>query len=69
MENRNMQVVKFQSKAEKKDNLMLKALVITAGIAILLPFWSIKIIVLLIIALIWFYPDGSKNLVSKLTRF
>lgn len=67
MENRNMQVVKFQSKAEKKDSLMLKALVITAGIAILFPFWSVKIIVLLLLALMWFYPDGSKNIVSKLT--
>lgn len=60
-----MQLVKFQSKAEKKDNLMLKALVITAGIAILLPFWSIKLIILLLIILVWLYPDNSKKLISK----
>ena len=65
MENRNMQVVKFQSKAEKKDNLMLKALVITAGIAILLPFWSIKVTVLLLLILVWLYPDNSKKIISK----
>ena len=65
MENRNMQLVKFQSKAERKDNLMLKALVIIAGVAILLPFWSIKIIVLLLIILTWLYPDNSKKIISK----
>jgi len=67
MENRNMQLVKFQSKVEKKDTLILKVLVITAGVAILLPFWSVKIIVLLILILNWFYPDSSKNIISKIT--
>ena len=67
MENRNMQFVKFQSKAEKKDTLVCKVLIIVAGVAILLPFWSVKIIASLILILIWFYPDSSKNIISKVT--
>lgn len=67
MENRNMQLVRFQSKLEKKENLILKVFLVTAGVAIFIPFWSVKIIVLLLIILIWFYPDNSKNIISKVT--
>ena len=67
MENKNMQFVKFQTKGEKKDMLIFKVLIILAGVGMLLPFWSIRIIFLLIFVLIWFNPNSSKKLISKVT--
>jgi|GEM_PF-2054732 len=66
MENRNMQLVEFQPKAEKKENLVLKLIMIMASVGILLPFWSLKIIISLLLVGIWFYPEISKNIIKKL---
>lgn len=66
MESKTLQLVKFQSKAEKKEIHIMKVIVIISVIAILLPFWTLKILISLILIAIWFYPNISKNIISKL---
>ncbi|MGM0409088.1 MAG: hypothetical protein ACQERU_13990 [Bacteroidota bacterium] len=68
MESRTLQLVKFQSKAEKKETHIMKVIVIISVVAILIPFWSFKILASLILAAIWFYPDISKNIITKLKK-
>ena len=65
MENENMQLVKFKTKAEKKEDVFRKVIIGVALLAILIPFWKVKILVGLILVGIWVYPKQLKNVFSS----
>ena len=65
MENENMQFVKFKTKAEKKEDVFRKVIIGVALLAILIPFWKVKILVGLILVGIWVYPKQLKNVFSS----
>ena len=64
MENKNMQLVEFHSKAERKDEALRKFIIVFAIIGIIIPFWELKILIGLILFGIWRYPDKSKRVLS-----
>ena len=64
MENKNMQLVEFHSKAERKDEALRKVIIVFAIIGIIIPFWELKILIGLILFGIWRYPDKSKRVLS-----
>jgi hypothetical protein len=61
MENKNMQLVKFHTKAEKEEYTFRKLIIVLALIGILIPFWTIRILIGFIMFAIWRYPDKVKE--------
>ena len=64
MENKKMQLIKFSSKEERNNNNLFKVLVGISLIGILFPFWSVKIIVTVLLGLTWFYPSIYCNIIN-----
>lgn len=62
MENKNMQLVKFYSKIEVEDHKFRNFVIILAILGILIPFWIIKILIILLMFGIWKYPDKAKSI-------
>ncbi|WP_225034698.1 hypothetical protein [Winogradskyella sp. SM1960] len=67
MENRTMKLVKFYSKGEHQQFYFYKFLLALAAIGILIPFWSIKILLMICIVLIWRYPEKAKSVVNMIS--
>ncbi|TRX71414.1 hypothetical protein [Carboxylicivirga sp. M1479] len=55
MENRELKLIQFKSKADKRSNKLLKAVIVIAIIGIAIPYWQIKIAIGLILSLLFFY--------------
>jgi hypothetical protein len=68
MENKNMQLVEFHSKAERKDETLRRVIIISAIIGIIIPFWEFKILIGLIMFAIWKYPKKIKEAISVLNN-
>ncbi|MCK5816352.1 MAG: hypothetical protein KAH07_10460 [Flavobacteriaceae bacterium] len=64
MENKNMQLVEFHTKAERKDETLRRVIIIFAIIGIAIPFWELKILIGIILFVIWKYPNKSKRVLS-----
>jgi hypothetical protein len=68
MENKNMQLVEFHSKAERKDETLRRVIIISAIIGIIIPFWEFKILIGLIMFAIWKYPKKIKEAIRVLNN-
>ena len=66
MENKNMQFVKFKTKAEKKEDVFRKIIIVLAGVAIIIPSWTLKFVTIVILLAIWFYPVKARNIILTL---
>jgi len=55
MENRELKLVQFTSKAEKRSSKLLKAIIIVAIIGISIPYWQVKIAIGIILGLVFFF--------------
>lgn len=66
MENEIMQFVKFKTKSEKNEDLFRKVIIGIGMFAILIPFWKVKILIVLILLGVWFYPGQAKNIFKQL---
>lgn len=64
MENRVMNLVEFHSKEDSQKLNFYKLLIIIAVLGTLVPFWTIKILLILIAMVIWKYPDRVKTAVN-----
>ena len=64
MENRVMNLVEFYSKEDNQNLNFYKFIIIIAVIGTLVPFWSIKILLMLIAMVIWKYPDRVKSIIN-----
>jgi hypothetical protein len=62
MENKKLQFVKFYTKTEKNEDTLRKIIIVIAIIGISIPFFTVKIIIALIMFIIWRYPDKFKNI-------
>lgn len=64
MENRNMQLIRFNS----KDKLMIddfrNLVLILAVLGIIIPFFKIKVLLILLLIAIWKYPERSKTILK-----
>jgi hypothetical protein len=69
MENKNMQLVEFHSKVERKDETLRRVIIISAILGIIIPFWEFKIIIGLIMFVIWKYPKKVKDAIRVLNNF
>jgi len=58
MENRQLKLIKFMSKAKKRSNRLLKAVIIIAIIGIAIPYWQLKVTIGLL--LLSMYLLGKK---------
>lgn len=67
MENRTMKLVKFYTKADHQQFYFYKFLLVLAVIGILIPFWYIKILLMILIVLIWKYPEKTKSVVNMVS--
>lgn len=65
MENRVMNLVEFSSKEENQNLSFYKFLLIIAVLGILIPFWKIKILLILIVVVIWKYPERAKTVMNN----
>jgi hypothetical protein len=65
MENRVMNLVEFSSKEENQNFSFYKFLLIIAILGILIPFWKIKILLILIVVVIWKYPERAKTVMNN----
>lgn len=54
MENQNLQVIQFKTKAQKHSTILLKVVVSIAVIGIFIPYWPVKIIVAAALAIAFF---------------
>ncbi len=54
MENRNLQLIEFKPKGEKRANKLIKAIIILAIIGIAIPYWQVKVAIGAILALAFF---------------
>ena len=68
MENKNMQLVKFQTKAEKNEDSFRKLIIILAVIAVILPFWGIRILIAGLMIIIWMYPNKVKQVLKIVSK-
>ena len=64
MENRVMNLVKFYSKEDNQNLNFYKFLLIIAVLGTLIPFWTVKILLILIAVVIWKYPERTKSVVN-----
>ena len=64
MENKNMQLVRFNSKDEIMVDNFRNLVLILAVMGIVIPFFKIKIILILLLFAIWKYPGKSKTILS-----
>jgi hypothetical protein len=69
MENKNMQLVEFYSKAERKEETLRRVIIISAILGIIIPFWEFKILIGLIMFAIWRYPKKIKKVIRILIKF
>jgi hypothetical protein len=69
MENKNMQLVEFYSKAERKEETLRRVIIISAILGIIIPFWEFKILIGLIMFAIWRYPKKIKKVIRVLYNF
>lgn len=53
MENRQLKLVQFKSKADKRTSKLLKAVIIVAIAGIAIPFWQIKVTIGILLALLF----------------
>ncbi|SDH29845.1 hypothetical protein [Winogradskyella thalassocola] len=67
MENRTMKLVKFYTKAEHQRFYFYKFLLVLATIGILIPFWNIKILLMILIVLIWKYPEKTESVLNMIS--
>ena len=65
MENRVMNLVKFYSKEDNQNLSFYKFLLIIAVLGVLIPFWKVKILLILIVVLIWKYPERVKSAINN----
>jgi Holliday junction resolvase-like predicted endonuclease len=65
MENRVMNLVEFSSKEENQNLSFYKFLLIIAVLGILIPFWKIKILLILIVVVLWKYPERAKTVMNN----
>ena len=65
MENEKMQKIKFTSKAETEEKHLRNVIIGLAVLGTLLPFWKIKIILILIIFAIWKFPLRAESLIKS----
>jgi hypothetical protein len=65
MENRVMNLVEFSSKEENQNFSFYKLLLIIAILGILIPFWKIKILLILIVVVIWKYRERAKTVMNN----
>lgn len=64
MENRNIQLVQFQSKLERQDTTFREIIIAFAIMGILIPFWKIRILIILVMIIIWKYPIKFKKILN-----
>ena len=69
MENENMQLVEFHSKAARKEEALRRVIIIFAILGIVIPFWEFKIFIGLIIFVIWKYPEKVKEVIKPINNF
>ena len=69
MENKNMQLVTFYSKAERQDNIYRKIIIVLAFIGIFIPFWSVRILIGLTLIAIWKYPYKARKILDIFPSF
>lgn len=65
MENKKLQLVEFAPRQAKTNIGFYKVLIIGACVAILIPFWIVKFSVLGVLALAFFWPQGSFRSASQ----
>lgn len=54
MENHNLQIIKFKSKAEKQSETLIKLIVLIAIVGIFIPYWEAKVVVSIILGIALF---------------
>ncbi len=64
MENKDLQFVQFQSKEERQDTSFREIIIALAIMGILIPFWKIRILIILVMIVIWKYPIQSKKVLK-----
>ncbi len=64
MENKNMQLVKFNSKDEIMVDNFRNLVLILAVMGIIIPFIKIKVLLILLLIAIWKYPKKSKMILN-----
>lgn len=66
MENGKMQFVKFYTKAERNEDVFRKVIIGIALFGILIPFWKVKILIVLILLGVWLYTGQAKEVIKTL---
>ncbi|TAJ08211.1 hypothetical protein DMA11_21350 [Marinilabiliaceae bacterium JC017] len=57
MENRQLKLIQFKSKMEKRSGRLLKAVIIAAIIGMAIPYWPVKLAIGLILAVLFFVEN------------
>ena len=65
MENREMKLIKFSSKDEKGNFKLIRFLIVFSAIGALIPFWTVKFIILSVLLIIWLYPKFFIRVISS----
>ena len=68
MENQNLKLVEFQSKKEKKDNVLRNVIIAIALIGIAVPFWGFRISLGLVLLVIWKFPKTITKIIRVFYR-
>ncbi|WP_075590536.1 hypothetical protein [Labilibacter marinus] len=53
MENRDLKLIQFKSKAEKRSRKLIKAVIIIGIVGIAIPYWEVKVAIGLVLALVF----------------
>lgn len=69
MENKRVQLVNFQSKAEKQEDNFRRIILVVALIGIIIPFWKVRGLTALILIATWKFPEKSKKIVKTFNNF
>lgn len=67
MENKHMQLIKFNSKDEIVVDSFRNLVLILAVLGIVIPFFKIKVLLILFLIAIWKYPQKSKSILNIIT--
>lgn len=54
MENRQLKLIRFKSKAQKRSGRLLKVAIITAIIGLAIPYWQVKIVIGVVLVALFF---------------
>ncbi|KJF44279.1 hypothetical protein [Draconibacterium sediminis] len=68
MENQKLQHIQFFSKSERGEVFLIKSILVVSLLAIIIPYWKVKLFIILILGVIWFFHNKVGNIINTILK-